>query len=97
PYWTTLNSGASNDCNDANYTPVYTIPVDQKQNYANWYQYYRTRMLMMRSASGRVFAAIDPKRFRVGFSTISYTGITEGSEFLNVNDFVTDKDDDTQR
>ncbi|HEX6706284.1 MAG TPA: PilC/PilY family type IV pilus protein [Albitalea sp.] len=95
PYWVTLNAGATNDCTPANYTPVYTIPDAQKTNYANWYQYYRTRMLMMRSASGRVFANIDPLRFRVGFSTISYTGITEGSDFLNVNDFVTQNSDGT--
>src|SRR5690606_39143204 len=30
-------------------------PASLKQNYANWYQYYSTRMLMMRSASGRAF------------------------------------------
>jgi hypothetical protein len=91
PYWTRLVSGATDDCNTAsNYTPVYdiaTLTAAQKTNYANWYQYYRKRMLMMRTAAGRVFAAIDPTRFRVGFSTISYTGVTDGTDFLNIGDY----------
>lgn len=93
PYWVTLNTGALNNCADANYSPVYdtsSLTSAQKTNYANWYQYYRKRMLMMRTGAGRVFAAIDGRRFRVGFSTISYTGVSDGAEFLNSADFVTD-------
>lgn len=89
-YYATLNSGATADCTDSNYTAVISLPASQQQNYANWYQYYRTRMLMMRSAAGLVFANLDPTRYRVGFTTIGYTGTTDGSSFLNVNDF--DKD-----
>ncbi|MGA0612368.1 pilus assembly protein [Caldimonas sp. KR1-144] len=59
----------------------------QKTNYANWYSYYRTRMLMMRTAAGQVFAEIDPSRFRVGFSTIHDSGASDGNEFLNIRDF----------
>ncbi|MDO9005176.1 MAG: PilC/PilY family type IV pilus protein [Aquabacterium sp.] len=72
----------------------------QKQRYANWYQYYRTRMLMMRTAAGRAFQPLS-NQYRVGFSTINNTGITEssslstisaGNAFLNVRDY-----DSTQR
>jgi type IV pilus assembly protein PilY1 len=89
-YYATLNAGATDNCTDANYSAVISLPLTQRQNYANWYQYYRTRMLMMRSASGLVFANLDPTRYRIGFTTISYTGTSDGSSFLNVNDF--DKD-----
>ena len=40
------------------------------QNFANWYSYYRTRMLMMKTATGRAFKDVD-KKYRVGFMKIS--------------------------
>ena len=57
----------------------------QKTNFANWYSYYRKRILMMKSASGRAFATVDDK-YRVGFSTISEKA-TGASKFLNVGKF----------
>ena len=42
----------------------------QMQNFANWYSYYRNRMLMMKTASGQAFQQLD-NRFRVGFITIN--------------------------
>ncbi|MED5622212.1 pilus assembly protein [Ideonella sp. BN130291] len=56
------------------------------QKFANWLKYYRTRMLMMRSALSLAFKPMDDK-YRIGFSTISETGVAEGSEFLDVRDF----------
>jgi type IV pilus assembly protein PilY1 len=63
--------------------------VDARTNYANWYSYYRTRMLTMRTAAGRAFANINPTRFRVGFSTIHSTSVADGkgNGFLNIRDF----------
>ncbi len=55
----------------------------EKQNFANWYSYYRTRMLMMKSATGLAFQTIDD-RFRVGFMTINTSEVTTGTEFLNI-------------
>jgi len=58
-----------------------------KQKYANWYAYYRTRRLMARTAVGRAFQALDSK-FRVGFTTISDTGATQGTnKFVDIGDF----------
>jgi type IV pilus assembly protein PilY1 len=37
----------------------------EKQNYANWYQYYRTRMKAAKAGGSEVFASLD-KNFRVG-------------------------------
>lgn len=51
------------------------------QNYANWYSYYRTRMLMMKTAVGAAFKTMDDK-FRIGFTTIS-----RSLPSLNVSDF----------
>ncbi len=60
---------------------------DERQNFANWFSYYRTRILMMKSGAGRAFNAVSDK-YRVGFSTINYTGTdTNNSEFLNISDF----------
>jgi len=57
----------------------------EQTNYANWYSYYRTRILLMKSAAGRAFTAID-NNYRVGFSTISETG-TNANKFLNLARF----------
>ena len=39
-------------------------------NFANWYSYYRTRILMMKTATGRAFSSLD-KKYRVGFIRLS--------------------------
>ncbi|MDE2402935.1 MAG: hypothetical protein KGL90_14850 [Burkholderiales bacterium] len=76
---------------------VVTAGSAEAQNYANWYQYYRTRMLMMRSAAGRAFQPLS-NSYRVGFMTINGADITErtalrdisaGNAFLNVRDYDT--------
>ncbi|CAH0347816.1 pilus assembly protein [Aquabacterium sp. CECT 9606] len=91
----------SGETGDGKFTGVVvTAGSSEAQNYANWYQYYRTRMLMTRTAAGRAFQPLT-SRYRVGFSTINNTGITEsttlstisaGNAFLNVRDY-----DSTQR
>ena len=58
-----------------------------KQNYANWYSYYRTRRLMTRTATGRAFSALN-SNFRVGFTMISDSGVTDGTnKFVDIGDF----------
>ncbi len=44
--------------------------AEEIQNFANWYSYYRTRMALMKTATGRAFLAIDD-RFKIGFITIN--------------------------
>jgi type IV pilus assembly protein PilY1 len=62
-----------------------------KQNYANWYSYYRTRRLMTRTATGRAFATLN-NNFRVGFTVISDTGVTAGTNwFVDIGDFDANK------
>jgi type IV pilus assembly protein PilY1 len=73
---------------------------DERQNYANWHSYYRTRVMMMKAASGLAFAGLTNK-YRVGFMTIhpgtyagdqNSTGAANGSSvdsarFLGITDF----------
>jgi type IV pilus assembly protein PilY1 len=51
------------------------------QNFANWYSYYRIRMSLMKTATGRAFRTIDD-RYRVGFITINPTSSTGSTTIL---------------
>lgn len=65
---------------------------DERQNFANWFSYYRTRMLTMKTVVGRAFAQFDA-RTRIGYSTTSETGVDASrTGFLPPGDF-----DATQR
>lgn len=55
----------------------------QQQNFANWYSYYRTRLLMMKTSASWAFASID-SRYRVGYMSINNN---TGSDFLNIATF----------
>ncbi|KAF7962533.1 hypothetical protein AWV80_08090 [Cupriavidus sp. UYMU48A] len=57
--------------------------AEEIQNFANWFQYYRSRILAMRAAVGQAFSSQN-QSIRVGYTTIndntrsgsgSYTGI----------------------
>lgn len=59
----------------------------EAQNFANWYSYYRRRMLMMKTAAGLAFKSIGSS-YRVGFTTISYADVdSSNSKFLKIADF----------
>jgi type IV pilus assembly protein PilY1 len=65
--------------------------IDERINFANWFSYYRTRILMTKSVVGYVFSALD-NNYRVGFSAISYSGVqpmrnSKSNPFLNIVDF----------
>jgi type IV pilus assembly protein PilY1 len=50
--------------------------TEEMKNFANWYAYYRTRMLMMKSATTLAFTQLDGN-YRVGFDNICQaTGTT---------------------
>ena len=44
--------------------------TDERTNFANWYSYYRKRLMMMKAAVGEAFDGIN-NRYRVGFITIN--------------------------
>ncbi len=68
----------------------------QQQNFANWYSYYRTRMLMMKTAAGLAFQSIS-SNYRVGFITINptydasgtYQSSVQPNKYLKISDFDT--------
>ena len=55
------------------------IPAAEEQNFANWFTYYRTRMLLMKSAAGRAFNGLNDN-FRIGFITICPDGSSCNSD-----------------
>lgn len=62
---------------------------EEMTNFANWYAYYRTRMLMMKSGASRAFSPLSDK-YRLGFNTINNgtysTSDTGGTNWLPVRD-----------
>lgn len=63
--------------------------TDERTNFANWYSYYRVRLMMMKAATGRAFVNLTPA-YRVGFITInpveSGTSVST-NKYLRIEDF----------
>lgn len=77
----TIKSTTRTDC--AGTTCTYT---EEMINYANWWAYYHTRMQAMKTSVSRAFKNVD-NRYRVGYTTINYTGTTDGSRFQHIDKF----------
>ena len=60
-----------------------TPEASELVNYANWFAYYRTRMLAAKTVTSLAFSELTDK-FRVGFHTMSNFPATD---FLTVDDF----------
>ncbi|AIY43276.1 Type IV fimbrial biogenesis protein PilY1 [Collimonas arenae] len=56
--------------------------AEEIQNFANWFSYYRTRILLTKTSLGTVFSGIND-RFRVGFGTIN----DNASNFVPISTF----------
>ncbi|MEY4764183.1 MAG: hypothetical protein RI907_856 [Pseudomonadota bacterium] len=64
-----------------------SLSDEEKVNYANWYSYYRTRIMSMRGAAGTSFVAMDDG-YRLGTTVISDTdAVADKNGFLAVSDF----------
>lgn len=61
--------------------------AEEMTNFANWYAYYRTRMQMMKTATGRAFAPL-PETYRIGFITINPGATVSSSRYLKIDDFI---------
>ncbi|CAG9175324.1 Type IV pilus biogenesis factor PilY1 [Cupriavidus laharis] len=59
-------SGKRTDCAAAGYCTY----SEEIQNFANWFQYYRSRILAMRAAVGQAFSSQN-ESIRVGYTTIN--------------------------
>ena len=85
-FYRECNSSIGSTPGSAVFTRVNVTPTSPDlQNYRNWYTYYRTRILMMRSAASLAFQPIND-RYRVGFTTISNQYVN-GTDFLDIADF----------
>lgn len=69
-------------------TEGYCTYEEEMTNFANWYAYYRTRMQMMKTATGRAFAPL-PETYRIGFITINPGATVSSSRYLRIDDFTT--------
>lgn len=71
-----------------------SLSTSDRNRYANWYSYYRKRILMMRSAAGRAMFTLD-NRYRVGFNSLNKDGSFNSDVtpslgyFANIADFDT--------
>ncbi|MDG5500675.1 PilC/PilY family type IV pilus protein [Marinobacter sp. BGYM27] len=77
-FYTQFNSTPvcdSNPKNDACYTVVFlTLGSDEeKQNFANWYSFYNTRIKAARAGISEAFYDLPPN-FRLGWGRINYDG-----------------------
>jgi type IV pilus assembly protein PilY1 len=70
---------------DASYTRIDVTAENAtfKQNFANWFSYYRSRMQAMKTAAGSAFSDLNKSEYRVGFHTIN----NAGANYLNVLDY----------
>ena len=88
-YYYTYSGKSPTTCNKNNaYTKV-TIASSSAAaaNFANWYSYYRKRILMVKSATGAAFAPLDTS-YRVGFTVLSEPGMPAASKkFLSIAKF----------
>ncbi len=76
----------------------FNIGASEATNFANWYSFYRSRMMAMKSAAGLAFKELDDTK-RVGFITISNlmsgsgaSATVKNAMFLPMSDF-----NDTQK
>jgi len=60
--------------------------TEEMTNFSNWYAYYRTRMMTMKTAAGAAFSTID-NSYRVGFVTINTGNPVREEKYLKIADF----------
>lgn len=78
----TVTSPTNASCSSGSlYWVKVAVGSTEQQNYANWYNYYRSRLMMMKAAVGQVFSKVTDK-YRVGLMTIYDTTPT-----LAIKDF----------
>ncbi len=92
-FYKECNSSVGSTPGNSKFTKVLlsTQSLDERKRYANWYSYYRTRSLLMRTAVGRAVQKLKDS-YRVGFSRINSTAVVDGTNFRDAKVF-----DSTQR
>ena len=89
-YTTQLPATFSHDYWDEDTASVQTVSrswLEEMENYANWYAYYRTRMLAAKTITSLAFNNLNDK-VRVGFHALNdQTSTAWATGFLNIADF----------
>jgi type IV pilus assembly protein PilY1 len=87
-YSSTWVNGGATGPGFKRFTPVNVSDLDGpgRQNYINWYTYYRTRTLMMRTSMGLSINKLDDK-YNVGFTVISNSSAAPSATFLDTKSF----------
>lgn len=80
-FYRECHSAKNADPGEEVFTKVTVTGATQQQNFANWYSYYRTRMLMMKTAMGQAFSKLD-NHYRVGFMALN-----QSAKFLDMAAF----------
>ena len=60
----------NNPYNDSCYSKV-VVGSDEQQNFANWFSYYRTRLMLSKAGVGGAFAGDLSQEFRLGWGEIN--------------------------
>jgi type IV pilus assembly protein PilY1 len=62
------------------------ITSTENGNFANWFTYYRTRFLMLKTTSGMAFKDVDSNK-RVGLISMNPGATVTSSNYAGINDF----------
>ncbi|MGZ5036712.1 MAG: PilC/PilY family type IV pilus protein [Usitatibacter sp.] len=64
--------------------------TDERQNFANWFSYYRIRVNLMKAGAGRAFVGLN-SNYRIGFMTIYTTPSSSTTDpgYLAIGDYTT--------
>ena len=60
--------------------------TDERTNFANWYQYYRSRLMMMKATASRAFIQLNDS-YRIGYVTINPGNPVSSTQYLAIADF----------
>jgi len=60
--------------------------TDERTNFANWYQYYRSRMMMMKATTSRAFNQLNDS-YRIGYITINPGSPVTTAQYVPIDDF----------
>ncbi|MCB1582821.1 MAG: hypothetical protein KDI92_07140 [Xanthomonadales bacterium] len=74
-YYYDFDDNATDYGDKNNYTLV-TIPDAQKQNFANWYSYYKTRNMLIKSSASRAMGVLDEK-FKIAWQSFKQNNAFE--------------------
>ncbi|TDN56219.1 type IV pilus assembly protein PilY1 [Azoarcus indigens] len=74
PFYYYAYNGTGSTNSDSSYAKTYLTTDAQRQNVANWYSYYRTRLYTARAGTSLAFSGISDS-YRVGYGSINHANV----------------------